>query len=198
MHLQANELASENSVTETVASHKLTQSSIGVSSKLRKSLYEDVRFLEHPHHNLQVIVELANIELTPDNPDYEGGSWHIEGQLASGPVQNERIAVSAIYYYDSENIILSSLAFRHRGVDGWTNDLMTQDLGSVASEEGRAIAKFWRCSSLILICGLSRPPMFPRKGKTGAEQSLVKTKAKLQPSIQRRRIWPRQKPTGLS
>lgn len=30
---------------------------------------------------LQVIVKLANIELTPERPDYEGGSWHIEGQL---------------------------------------------------------------------------------------------------------------------
>lgn len=30
---------------------------------------------------LQVIVKLANIELTPDKPEYAGGSWHIEGQL---------------------------------------------------------------------------------------------------------------------
>lgn len=32
---------------------------------------------------LQVIVKLANIELTPEKPDYHGGSWHIEGQLVS-------------------------------------------------------------------------------------------------------------------
>ena len=30
---------------------------------------------------LQVIVKLANIELTPEKPRYEGGSWHVEGQL---------------------------------------------------------------------------------------------------------------------
>lgn len=30
---------------------------------------------------IQVIVKLANIELTPEKPEYEGGSWHIEGQL---------------------------------------------------------------------------------------------------------------------
>lgn len=35
------------------------------------------------NQNLQVIVKLANIELTPDKPDYEGGTWHIEGQLVS-------------------------------------------------------------------------------------------------------------------
>ena len=32
---------------------------------------------------LQVIVKLANIELTPEKPEYKGGSWHIEGQLVS-------------------------------------------------------------------------------------------------------------------
>jgi len=32
---------------------------------------------------LQVIVKLANIHLTPNNPTYNGGSWHIEGQLVS-------------------------------------------------------------------------------------------------------------------
>jgi hypothetical protein len=33
---------------------------------------------------IQVIVKLANIELTPERPEYEGGSWHIEGQLVRG------------------------------------------------------------------------------------------------------------------
>lgn len=32
---------------------------------------------------LQIIVKLANIELTPEKPEYGGGSWHIEGQLVS-------------------------------------------------------------------------------------------------------------------
>jgi hypothetical protein len=30
---------------------------------------------------LQVIVKLANIELTPEKPEYDGGSCHVEGQL---------------------------------------------------------------------------------------------------------------------
>ena len=30
---------------------------------------------------LQVIVKLANIELTPEKPEYAGGMWHVEGQL---------------------------------------------------------------------------------------------------------------------
>lgn len=34
-----------------------------------------------PDTNMQIIVKLANIELTPGKPTYNGGSWHIEGQL---------------------------------------------------------------------------------------------------------------------
>lgn len=34
-----------------------------------------------PNTKLQVIVKLANIELTPEKPNYDGGSWHIEGQM---------------------------------------------------------------------------------------------------------------------
>ena len=33
---------------------------------------------------LQIIVKLANIELTPERPKYEGGTWHVEGQLVRG------------------------------------------------------------------------------------------------------------------
>ncbi|PYH88705.1 hypothetical protein BO71DRAFT_364855 [Aspergillus ellipticus CBS 707.79] len=109
-------------------------------------------------HGLQVIVKLANIELTAENPDYEGGSWHIEGQL------NERICATALYYYDSQNITESRLAFRQRAsqwcdvsypqsqheflqavygfgpeVSGWGDTQITQDLGSVVCREGRMI-----------------------------------------------------------
>jgi hypothetical protein len=38
---------------------------------------------------IQVIVKLANIHLTPENPSYEGGTWHVEGQL------NEHICATA-------------------------------------------------------------------------------------------------------
>ncbi|QRW06156.1 hypothetical protein RhiLY_05155 [Ceratobasidium sp. AG-Ba] len=43
---------------------------------------------------------------TPEKPVYQGGSWHVEGMW------NEAIAVSAIYYYDEDNISESRLAFR--------------------------------------------------------------------------------------
>ena len=60
---------------------------------------------------LQVIVKLANIELTPEKPTYDGGSWHVEGQL------NERICATTLYYYDSKNVAENFLVFRHRTDD---------------------------------------------------------------------------------
>jgi hypothetical protein len=42
---------------------------------------------DYGNSGLQVIVKLANIHLTPDNPKYNGGAWHIEGQLVSLPPQ---------------------------------------------------------------------------------------------------------------
>lgn len=55
---------------------------------------------------LQAIIKLANIELTPSNPTYDGGVWHVEGAT------NESIIASALYYYDSENIEGGTLHFR--------------------------------------------------------------------------------------
>ncbi|TFK17404.1 hypothetical protein FA15DRAFT_605121 [Coprinopsis marcescibilis] len=104
---------------------------------------------------LQVIVKLANIELTPENPKYEGGTWHLEGKL------NEHIVATAIYYYSSSNITQSSLAFRQvsdanmswqtlnyqQNEHGWLNlvygcenfEGAVQDIGSVDTREGRLI-----------------------------------------------------------
>lgn len=36
---------------------------------------------DYGHRGLQVIVKLATIYLTPEKPSYDGGSWHVEGQL---------------------------------------------------------------------------------------------------------------------
>jgi hypothetical protein len=55
---------------------------------------------------LQVIVKMANIELTPAKPEYSGGEWHVEGML------DESIVATAIYYYDEKNVTPSQLAFR--------------------------------------------------------------------------------------
>ncbi|MFJ8045467.1 DUF4246 domain-containing protein [Kitasatospora sp. NPDC096147] len=99
---------------------------------------------------LQVIVKLATIHLTPDQPEYAGGSWHVEGML------NERIVSTGIYYWDSENVTGSRLGFRAALDDPWyeQNDdagvravygledetALNQVLGSVPTPEGRCLA----------------------------------------------------------
>ncbi|MFF1360626.1 DUF4246 domain-containing protein [Streptomyces sp. NPDC058297] len=99
---------------------------------------------------LQVIVKLATIHLTPDKPEYSGGSWHVEGMM------NERIVSTGIYYWDSENITESQLSFRAalddpnyeqnddnglREVYGLENeDALNQMLGSTSTPAGRCLA----------------------------------------------------------
>ncbi|MER5932070.1 DUF4246 domain-containing protein [Streptomyces sp. NPDC002054] len=99
---------------------------------------------------LQVIVKLATVHLTPDKPEYPGGSWHVEGML------NERIVSTGIYYWDSENITESRLGFRAalddpayeqndndgvREVYGLEDeDALNQMLGSVSTPAGRCLA----------------------------------------------------------
>ncbi|RDB28238.1 hypothetical protein Hypma_001499 [Hypsizygus marmoreus] len=109
---------------------------------------------QYAARGLQVIIKLANIQLTPEKPDYAGGSWHVEGQL------NEHICATALYYYDSANITPSSLAFRHQCNDhevtrmryeqndhAWLEQIFgckqygptVQVLGAVETKEGRLL-----------------------------------------------------------
>lgn len=99
---------------------------------------------------LQVIVKLATIHLTPDKPEYPGGSWHVEGMM------NERIVATGIYYWDSDNITESRLSFRAalddpsyeqnddnglREVYGLEDeDALNQMLGSTSTPAGRCLA----------------------------------------------------------
>ncbi|KAK5110463.1 hypothetical protein LTR62_005814 [Meristemomyces frigidus] len=117
---------------------------------LRKQFDLQARFR---NQGLQVIVKLANIVLTPENPTYDGGSWHVEGQL------NEHICATALYYYSSSNITDSHLGFREtlgteyedweyeqseydhleRLYDIENGGLPIQNLGSVLTREGRLL-----------------------------------------------------------
>lgn len=55
---------------------------------------------------IQVIVKYASIVLAPENPEYKGGVWHVEG------MKNESIVASAIAYLRCDNITTSRLSFR--------------------------------------------------------------------------------------
>ena len=61
---------------------------------------------EFKFDQLQVIVKIATIVLTPESPTYPGGVWHIEG------TELENIFCSQICYLESENISESRLSFR--------------------------------------------------------------------------------------
>eukprot|EP00040_Diaphanoeca_grandis_P034343 m.212678 g.212678 ORF g.212678 m.212678 type:complete len:611 (-) comp33132_c3_seq3:332-2164(-) len=106
---------------------------------------------------IQVIIKFANIHLTPEKPKYNGGSWHVEGEL------QENIVASAIVYHSMQNVTESELSFRasideefyeyeqcdFEGVErtygfverpeGFQEYHTTQILGSIVAEEGRTV-----------------------------------------------------------
>ncbi|KAG9942583.1 hypothetical protein KCU85_g9184, partial [Aureobasidium melanogenum] len=111
---------------------------------------------EYADSGLQIIVKLANTYLTPNDPQWDGGSWHVEG------LSNEHIIATAIYYFSNDNITPSHLKFRHNCSDeahldleydqgDWDHlekitgfkdqtDVLIQKLGSVLCKEGRLLA----------------------------------------------------------
>ena len=56
--------------------------------------------------DLQVIVKLASIVLSPSEPSYPGGTWHVEG------MRDEAIVATAIYYLANDNVADTRLRFR--------------------------------------------------------------------------------------
>ena len=67
---------------------------------------------------MQVIVKLANILLTPDKPEYNGGSWHIEVRkqdwlAAYNPLTIKRVSSTNIYV-PARCIIMMRRTSRHR------------------------------------------------------------------------------------
>jgi len=71
-------------------------------------LNDDVRVdlkKEFRESGLQVIVKLANIHLTPEKPNYAGGTWHVEGQLVRFRSYTQRV-LSHIYSFHRTNIFV--------------------------------------------------------------------------------------------
>ncbi|KAG0359762.1 hypothetical protein BG005_000218 [Podila minutissima] len=99
---------------------------------------EPERYEIQPGQKLQVIVKLANIELTPENPSYDGGVWHVEGMA------NENIVASGIYYYHSENISETRLNFR----------IHVQEPGYEQSDDRGVMAMYGLANEEALVQGL--------------------------------------------
>lgn len=58
------------------------------------------------NQGLQVIIKIDGVELTPENPKYQGSDWQLEGQ------KNEHIVAVAVHAYDVQNVTESRIAFR--------------------------------------------------------------------------------------
>lgn len=103
---------------------------------------------------LQVIVKLASIELTPEEPSYDGSGWVVDG------IMNEHIIAMAIYFFNVENVTESHIRFRQNvqlgpvggpqdgplpleiiasGLGFEHNNKQTQELGSIITTQGRLI-----------------------------------------------------------
>ncbi|EGF78196.1 hypothetical protein BATDEDRAFT_91047 [Batrachochytrium dendrobatidis JAM81] len=84
--------------------------------------------------NLQVIVKLTNIQLTPSKPKYDEGNWHNEGPI------NESIVATGLYYYDVENITTPKLDYRE-AVDCFdyqgASDMYWKDVCDIDQESPR-------------------------------------------------------------
>lgn len=101
------------------------------------------------NRKIQVIVKLANIELSADTPTYDGGAWHVEG------CNNEKIVATGIYYYDIHNITESKLEFR-QAVNAPMYYAQNDDVGArkvfglgrfekLSQPAGEVIARSGRC-----------------------------------------------------
>ena len=136
----------------------ITRTNRAIAFNLRKDFAKD---------GIQVLVELANIELTPTTPDYDGGSWHIEGQL------NEHNCASALYYYDSENVTDSFLAFRHKVENRELEDKAYGQVSKIRSHHNSCPASSWPCFSLTHTYGSCQLPMYHLNRNCGGPRGFV-------------------------
>ena len=81
----------------------------------RQGRYRDVIFVdlkkEFWNVGVQMVLQLQDINLTPEEPGYEGEPWHVQGQ------NNERICATAHYVYSTNNLSSSApptMSFRRR------------------------------------------------------------------------------------
>ncbi|SPO07425.1 uncharacterized protein DNG_10119 [Cephalotrichum gorgonifer] len=118
----------------------------GARIKLKDAFWEE---------GLQICFKFANIYLTPENPQYHGDTWQVEG------TSRERICASAIYYYEQKNVTKGHLEFRqplrpfdisifeslegdtrqnlHRVLGVRSPTASTQNLGRILTRNGRLI-----------------------------------------------------------
>ncbi|KAJ0400070.1 hypothetical protein ATCC90586_000542 [Pythium insidiosum] len=93
---------------------------------------------------VQVITKIAEIHLTPANPKYPGGAWHIEG------TETEGIVATGIYYFGCENISESLLSFQVLAAHPHVGDEDHLGVAAVYGfEEEQSISQFRGSASVL-------------------------------------------------
>ncbi|KAL8662433.1 MAG: hypothetical protein Q9202_004754 [Teloschistes flavicans] len=80
--------------------------------RYKSSIFVDLK-REFWNCGVQMVLQIREINLTPDHPKYDGEEWHVQGQT------NERICATASYIYSTSNVSSSSnapptLSFRRK------------------------------------------------------------------------------------
>ncbi|EGF81554.1 hypothetical protein BATDEDRAFT_3926, partial [Batrachochytrium dendrobatidis JAM81] len=98
-----------------------------------ESKYESAKPVSLRGRNLQVIVKLTNIQLTPSKSKYDEGNWHNECPI------NESIVATGLYYYDVENITTPKLDYREAvdRFDEMASDMYWKDVYDIDLESPR-------------------------------------------------------------
>ncbi|KAL8708784.1 MAG: hypothetical protein Q9225_007548 [Loekoesia sp. 1 TL-2023] len=81
-------------------------------TQYQRSIFVDLK-REFWNIGLQMILQIRDINLTPNNPKYDDETWSVQGQT------NERICATAIYIYSASNIsntrpLAPTISFRRR------------------------------------------------------------------------------------
>ncbi|KAJ1663464.1 hypothetical protein EV178_004942, partial [Coemansia sp. RSA 1646] len=61
---------------------------------------------------LQVVVEMKNMHLTPENPEYKPFRSHGVNRWQNSGIPNDNIVATSIWYYDIDNMDISGIEFR--------------------------------------------------------------------------------------
>ncbi|KAG5653950.1 hypothetical protein H0H81_009066 [Sphagnurus paluster] len=106
------------------------------TGRLKRDKTVDI-YRDYGDRGLQVIVKLANIELTPEKPEYRGGAWQVEGMLN---ITTSRLA------FRQQSVIASDFRYEWdhhdwlEAVFGCQNrTAAVQDVGSINTREGRLL-----------------------------------------------------------
>ncbi|OPB46695.1 hypothetical protein A0O28_0068190 [Trichoderma guizhouense] len=124
---------------------ELRSTSFDKHVRLKPSDVRSSAFFPRKNKHLQFIVQLTEIHLTPENPEYDGDVWDVDGW------RNEHIVSTAFFCYDSDNTTDCRIYFdteilpgdRHTVPDPNGDDLLRAfDLPPVSSHQvlGRVLA----------------------------------------------------------